>query len=299
MGIVKKKTKAEIDAYGLAELGWDRVPTDIVEKSVTALMDLKGKKAIVTGAGGYGLGQACANRLASLGADVALVGHSSLERTEANAEVVRRRWNAKAIAVVGELTDYADTERVFAECHERLGGIDILINNSVAVSVGDFAAMSPAAIDHCVAGSFTMLTYCCRVVLDYMMPQRSGRIINISSIGGRAYHPNIALYNACKAGVIGLTRTLGAELISHGIRVNGVCPGVMLHDNLRAAFENPTDDPHNFYAREAVIQGFEYAAEGRVSLPEEVANMVAFLCTDAATYIVGQNFNHAGGQVLL
>jgi NAD(P)-dependent dehydrogenase (short-subunit alcohol dehydrogenase family) len=159
--------------------------------------------------------------------------------------------------------------------------------------------MTKQAIDFCIAGSFTMLVYSSRVVLDYMLPQGSGRIINISSIGGRMYHPGIALYNACKAGVIGLTRTMGAELIKHGIRVNGVCPGVMLHDKLREAFENPSDDPRNYYARESVVQGFEYAVENRVSLPEEVANFVAFLSSDAATYIVGQSFNHAGGQLLM
>ncbi|MDR0591878.1 MAG: SDR family oxidoreductase [Bifidobacteriaceae bacterium] len=233
----KRHSKEEINTCGLAELGWARAPVDIVEKPVAELMDLTGRKAVVTGAGGYGLGQACANRLASLGADVALIGHSSLERTEANAEVVRQRWGGKAIALVGELTDYEDTERVFKECDERLGGIDILINNSVAVSVGDFAKMTKSAIDFCIAGSFTMLVYSSRVVLDYMLPKHSGRIINISSIGGRMYHPGIALYNACKAGVIGLTRTMGAELIEQGIRVNGVCPGVMLHDKLREAFE--------------------------------------------------------------
>jgi len=208
----------------LKELGFDHVPTDIIEKRVTDLLDLKGKKAVVTGAGGPGLGQACANRLAGCGADVALID-LNLAGAERNAEEVRKRWGTRAIPLQGNAADWDDVRRFMRESHDKLGGIDILVNNAVMTDARPFETQTKEQIDLSVAGTLLMPLYCSRAVLDYMIPQRSGRIINISSVGGRIAHRNLVVYNACKSAVIGFTRNLAHEVARYGIYVLGVAPG--------------------------------------------------------------------------
>lgn len=280
----------------LKTIGFDRVPTWIIEKRVTELMDLRGKKAVVTGAGGVGLGRACANRLAGCGADVALID-LNLAGAEQNAEEVRKRWGTRAIPLKANLADWDDVQQVMRESHEKLGGIDILVNNSVMTDSRPFAMQTKEQIDLSVAGSLVMLLYCSRAILDYMIPQRSGRIINISSVGGRIQHRNLTVYNACKSGVIGFTRNLAHEVAGQGIYVLGVAPGIMLHPGLQQLFRE--DAPKEAQAgREALLEGFSYVQLGRVSIPEEVANMVAYLASDAASYMCGQTIDVAGGQFM-
>src|ERR1019366_3069619 len=101
------------------------------------------------------------------------------------------------------LADWDDVQRVMRESHDKLGGIDILVNNSVMTDSRPFATQTKEQIDASVEGSLVMLLYCSRAVLDYMIPQGSGHIINISSVGGRIAHRNLVIYNACKSGVIG------------------------------------------------------------------------------------------------
>ena len=277
----------------LKEMGFDLVPKWIIEKRVTELMDLRGKKAVVTGAGGTGLGQASSNRLAGCGADVALID-LNLEGAEQNAEVVSKRWGTKAIAIQGNLGDWEEVQRVMRESHDKLDGIDILVNNAVMTTAGPFEQHTKEEIDLSVSGSLVMTIYCARAVLDYMIPQRSGRIINISSVGGRIAHRNLTVYNTCKSGVIGFTRNLAHEVAHYGIYVLGVAPGIMMNDLLQSLFLNPTEETRG--GVEAMIEGFSHVQLGRVSIPEEVANMVAYLASDAASYMVGQTIDVAGGQ---
>ncbi|MDR1573199.1 MAG: SDR family NAD(P)-dependent oxidoreductase [Clostridiales Family XIII bacterium] len=294
----KSMTDAEIDSYGLEEIGWNRVPQDIVDKSVSDLVRLDGKKAIVTGAGGVGLGKATAGRLVAQGAEVVLMGHSSLEKTQKNADDIAKKWNGKTHAVVAELTDYADAERAFKEAVDKLGGrLDILVNNAVGMKSKAFDKMTAEEIQFTVNGTFASVAICCRVACDYMIPQGEGRIINISSEAARSHHPAMSLYSAAKAGVMGLTRTLSGELYGFGIVVNGVAAGVMLHEHLRHMFEHK--DPNKRYVREAMIKSCSEVIANRPSLPDEVANMVAYLSSPAASYIVGQNIMHGGGLVVL
>jgi 3-oxoacyl-[acyl-carrier protein] reductase len=282
--------------YTLKDLGWDRVPLDIVDKKVTDLMDLTGKKAIVTGAGGIGLGRAIAHRLAALGAEVVLAGiHDNVVSA---AEEVAKKWNAKTHAVMADLMDYEQVGRMFKEANEALGGrIDILVNNANKMIGGPFESMSYEDIRTSIDGPYASVVYCCRHVCDYMIPQKAGRIINISSESSqRAKNVDLSLYAASKAGVNGLTRSLAGELGRYGIIVNCVNPGIMAHSRLRSYFENP--DPRLDGARESITISLGDTLLGRVSIPEEVANTVAFLCTDAASYIVGQNIMNGGGTVV-
>ncbi len=288
--------KEMVESYGLKELGWDNVPTWIEGKKVTELMDLTGKTAIVTGAGGVGLGFAISNRLAGLGANVVMVDIS--EKVVEKAKLVSEKWNAKTHPIICDLMDFDAVAAMFKEASEWCGGkIDILVNNANFTVCGPFQNFTKEDIRTAVDGPYTSVIYCCRHACDYMIPQKSGKIINISSESSvRSKNVDMSIYAASKSGVNGLTRSLAGELAPYGITVNCVSPGVMLHSELRELFENPVDA--TLGVRKSMVVSTQDALLGRVSIPEEVANTVAFLCSDAASFIDGQNIMNGGGMVV-
>lgn len=277
-------------------LGFDRLPQHIIGMRVTELMDLSGKKAFVTGAGGDGLGQAIANRLAGLGADVALVGRT-LEKVEHRSREVEERWGVKTVAISADMSDWDQVHAALGEAHDALGGLDIMVNNPVMVAAGPFEQQTKAEIDLTVLGSLTMMMYGARAALDFLLPQGSGKIINIGSVGGRIQQRGLVVYNACKAGVIGFTRNLAHEVASRGVNVLAVAPGIMVNPMLK---QYVLEQPNNADAagrRGAIIEAITQQVQlGRASLPEESANVVAFLATEAADYLCGQTIDVAGGQ---
>ncbi|MCU1394799.1 MAG: 3-oxoacyl-(acyl-carrier-protein) reductase [Ilumatobacteraceae bacterium] len=279
----------------------DAIPLNTIGMRVTDVMSLKGKKAIVTGGAGVNLGQAIVNRLAGLGADVAVVdlepksaaayqeaiGRAPGPNAEELAATVAERWGVNTIGIFGNMLDWDDIHRAMADCNERLGGVDILVNSAVDTYVGSLATVSKADIDRGVAGTLIGPMYSCRAALDYMIPQGYGRIVNIGSEAARTALPELGLYGACKAGLQAYNRYLGKEVARLGVLVNGVNPGSMwgpdrelLPDSWQGLYD---------HGRTA-IQRYE--------LPEEVANMVAFLASDAASCMVGVTIDMGGGMSL-
>ncbi|UGQ11750.1 SDR family oxidoreductase [Yinghuangia sp. ASG 101] len=276
-------------------MGFDRLPTDIVDRRVGELLDLSGRKAIVTGAGGDGLGQATANRLAGSGADVALIGRT-FSKVEKRAAEIEKRWGVKAYPILGDLSDWDQVHRAVRESREVLGGLDIMVNNPVMSTAGAFEHHTKEDIDGTVHGSLTMVMYSAHAALEHMVPQGSGRIINISAVGGRVQQPGLTAYCASKAGVIGFTRNLAHEFAPRGITVLGVAPGIMIKPEMREYVLNPRNDAQRA-ARGTILNSIRHQVQlGRVCLPEEVANMVAYLASDAANYMCGQTIDVAGGQ---
>ncbi len=276
-------------------MGFDRLPTHIIGKRVTELMDLTGKKAIVTGAGGGGLGQAIANRLAGLGADIAMIDINE-DGAKAKAAEVADRWGTRAIPFQADLSDWDQVHDVVRASAEALGGLDIMVNNPVQVVSDAFENHTKADIDYTVHGSLTMLMYGAHAAIEHFLPQGHGRIINIASVGGRIQHRGLTVYNAAKSGVIGFTRNLAHEYALRGINVLGVAPGLMINPLLRDILANASDE-QSLAAKGSMLEAVDkYIQLGRVSLPEEVANMVAYLSTEAADYMCGQTIDVAGGQ---
>lgn len=276
-------------------MGFDRLPTHIIGKRVTELMDLTGRKAIVTGAGGGGLGQAIANRLAGLGADVAMIDINE-DGAKAKAAEVADRWGTRAIPFQADLSDWDQVHDVVRASAEALGGLDIMVNNPVQVVSDAFENHTKADIDYTVHGSLTMLMYGAHAAIEHFLPQGHGRIINIASVGGRIQHRGLTVYNAAKSGVIGFTRNLAHEYALRGINVLGVAPGLMINPLLRDILANASDE-QSLAAKGSMLEAVDkYIQLGRVSLPEEVANMVAYLSTEAADYMCGQTIDVAGGQ---
>lgn len=291
-----------VDAGSDPGIWWDeeRIPLDSIDKRVTDLLDLTGRKAVVTGGAGVNLGQACVNRLAGLGADVAVVDlkpdvaqESGRQRwstpsdAEAVAEAAAKKWGTNVIPVYGDVMEWNSIQSVMRECHDRLGGIDILVNNAADAAIGDFATMTPENIERCMRGVLLGPLLCTRAVLDFMIPQGSGRIINIGSEASLSAMPNLTVYGSMKAGLNTFTKFAGKELAQHGIRMLGVSPGGMWGPGRRP----PNDQWGSLYplARTA-IQRYE--------LPEEVANMVAFLASDASSSMVGAMVEMGGGMAI-
>ncbi|HNM83751.1 MAG TPA: SDR family NAD(P)-dependent oxidoreductase [Mycobacterium sp.] len=283
------------DAEAIAALNLDSLPRHIIDKRVTDLMDLSGKRAFVTGAGGDGLGQAIANRLAGLGADVALIGRT-FEKVERRAKEIETRWGVKAFPVRADMSDWDQVHDAVRTAHGELGGLDIMVNNPVMVVGGPFENHTKEDIDHTVLGSLTMMMYGAHAALQFMLPQGSGKIINIGSVGGRIQQRGLVVYNSCKSGVIGFTRNLAHEVASRGVNVLGVAPGIMIKPEMIEYLTNPTT-PAQLAGRGAILEAITTQVQlGRASLPEEAANMVAFLATEAADYLCGQTIDVAGGQ---
>ncbi|MGV0698883.1 SDR family NAD(P)-dependent oxidoreductase [Mycolicibacter sinensis] len=282
-------------AAAIAALNLDKLPTHIVDKRVTELMDLTGKKAFCTGAGGDGLGHAIANRLAGLGADIALVGRT-FEPLRRRAHEIKDRWGVETLPVQADMSDWDQIHRAVGEAHDKLGGLDIMINNPVMVAAGPFERQTKDQIDLTVLGSLTMMMYGAHAALEYLLPQGSGKIINIGSVGGRVQQRGLTAYNACKSGVIGFTRNLAHEVAPRGVNVFCVAPGIMIKEQMKRYLLDPQDE-QQAAGRGAIIESITHQVQlGRASLPEEAANMVAFLASDAASYMCGQTIDVAGGQ---
>jgi 3-oxoacyl-[acyl-carrier protein] reductase len=243
---------------------------------------LQGKVAIVTGAS-RGIGKATALALAAQGAAVVVNYASSSGAADAVvAEIVQA--GGSALALGADVSQSEDVDRLFEATIEKFGRIDVLVNNAgitrdtllLRMKLEDWQAV----IDLNLTGVFL----CTRAASKIMLKQRSGRIINITSVSGQVGNAGQANYSAAKAGVIGFTRTVARELASRGITVNAVAPGFI------------ATDMTNDLKSEPILAMIPLNRYGQ---PEDVAGMIEFLAaSSAAGYITGQVFNVDGGMVM-
>jgi NAD(P)-dependent dehydrogenase (short-subunit alcohol dehydrogenase family) len=275
----------------VARFGLDRLPFDQVGKSLAELVDLGGRRAVVTGGGGADLGQAICHRLARLGAAVAVLDVDKAGAEQVATEIVGR--GGEAIAVHADVTDWDGIHAAMQTVADELGGMDVLVNNAGGALRlhAPFREMTKEGFERQVGVNLLGVVFATRAALDHLASAGRGRVINIASEGGKIGLPNIAVYNACKSGVIGLTRNLAVELAPDHVSVVAVCPGIMMGPHAIERFRAATGSPSTATLGIAM----QRITIGRVSLPEEVANVVAFLASDAGSYVHGTAVSVGGG----
>jgi 3-oxoacyl-[acyl-carrier protein] reductase len=244
-------------------------------------MNLNGKVGLVTGAS-RGIGRACAIKLALLGARVAVNYHT---RASAADEVVReiKSSGGDATAIQGDVSQFTVAQQVVGATMSTYGRLDILVNNAGTTRDALLATMKEDDFDAIIQQNLKSVFNCCRAAVRQMIAQRYGRIVNMTSMGGLIGIPGQTNYAAAKAGIIGFTKAMAKEYGGRNIAVNAVSPGLIPTD-LTAGLPQEVKD--------ALVR---LTALGRIGSVEEVANVVAFLASDEASYITGQVIAVDGG----
>lgn len=246
-------------------------------------MRLDGKVAIVTGAAG-GIGLATARRFVAEGASVVLADLDPVRTAQARATVDPGGEHSLALAV--DVTDRPSIDAMVAATRERFGRIDVLINNAGVTQDARLVRMSDSQFDRVIAVNLKGVFECTQAVIETMLAQGSGVILNASSVVGLYGNFGQTNYAATKAGVIGFTKTWARELGPKGIRAVAVCPGFV---------RTPILDS----IPEAVMtKMIEKVPLGRLGQPEEIASVYAFLASDDASYINGAVIEVSGGIML-
>lgn len=244
---------------------------------------LDGKVAIITGSS-RGIGKAAALALAEQGGKIVVNYARSSQAADAVVAEIEKK-GGEALALQADVSNADQVDAIVKATLDKFGRIDVLVNNAGITRDTLLLRMKPEDWQAVIDLNLTGVFLCTRAVSKVMLKQRSGRIINISSVAGLMGNPGQANYSAAKAGVIGFTKTIAKELAPRGVTANAVAPGFIATDM--------TEDLKN---TEEILR---YIPLGRYGQPEEVAGLIRFLAADpAAAYITGQVMNVDGGMVM-
>src|SRR3989441_3135194 len=252
-------------------------------------MFLEGKTALVTG-GSRGIGRAIALGLASEGADVAVTYFRNRQDAEQTTAAIRDQGR-RTLLIRTNLADGKDIETLFEEMRAAWGGLDIFVSNAVSATLRPALELESRHWDHVLSANLTAFFECSRRSVQ-LMNSGPGKIIAISSLGSRRCVPGYAALGVAKAGIEALARYLAVELAEKDISVNVVCPGIVETQALQA-FAHVVPDLEHY--KQSVV---ERTPAKRMGLPEDVAGIVAFLCSPQAGWIRGQTIIADGGLSL-
>ena len=247
-------------------------------------MLLSGKVALVTG-GSRGIGRAIAIRLAAEGAKVA-VNYAGNKAAAEEVKAIIEKQGGTAHLIQADVSDASAACEMVERIHAELGGLDILVNNAGITRDTLLIRMKDEDFDAVIGTNLKGVYACTKAAAKIMTKQRSGRIVNLSSVVGEIGNIGQTNYAAAKAGVIGFTKAAAKEFAARGITVNAVAPG-FIDTDMTAVLKDSI--------REKLIENIPLGALGK---PEHVADAVIFLVSDAASYITGQTLNVDGGMVM-
>jgi NAD(P)-dependent dehydrogenase (short-subunit alcohol dehydrogenase family) len=258
------------------------------KKEASMLISFENKVVLVTGAAS-GLGLATAKAFAESGASVALADWSEDAVRTATDELTAQGY--KAIAIRCDVADDAQVEAMVAQTVDTFGRLDVAYNNAGVQNVlAETADTTREDYDHVMGINLRGEWSCMKFELRQMRKQGSGAIVNCSSLGGLVGGAERGIYHAAKHGILGLTKSAALEYAARGIRINAICPGLIW---------TPMADQMVAGGQGDALKAMEKAVPmGRVGRPEEIANAVLWLCSDAASYVTGQSISVDGGFVM-
>jgi len=245
---------------------------------------LEGEVAIVTGSS-RGIGAATAVKLASEGADLVINYNNDKQSAEETARQVLNQGR-KALIVQGNVADSSDAKNLIKKAVSKFGKIDILVNNAGITRDGLLLRMKEKDFDSVIDVNLKGTFNCTKNAIRYMMKQRHGKIVNLSSVVGSMGNAGQANYAASKAGIVGFSKAIAREVSKRGININTISPGYI-----------QTDMTQNLSSevKEEMLNSIPLERFGEV---EEVANVIMFLVSPLASYINGQNINIDGGMLM-
>lgn len=242
------------------------------------------KVAIVTGAS-RGIGKACALRLAKSGMDV-VVNYNSSETEAMKVVDAIKEMGQEAIAIKANVSDRKEVGTLFREAFKHFGHIDVLVNNAGVVDDAYLLMLNMDSLDRSFDINVKGYFYCCQQAALKMFKQKSGKIVNVSSVSSKLALAGQSVYSATKGAVNSMTATLAKELAPYGIQVNAVAPGFIATEMIDAIPEEKKEQ----YLKDIPM--------GRLGSVEEVADVVDMLCSDATSYVTGQVIVMDGGLSL-
>ncbi|WP_341279035.1 SDR family oxidoreductase [Paenibacillus sp. FSL H8-0537] len=254
-------------------------------------LGMQGKRAIVTG-GSKGIGLATALRLAAEGAEVAIVARQEGSLQEA-AERIEQATGKRPLIISADVSVEAEVQRAVAEVVQQLGGVDILVNNAGTSAALPFDKVEPDAWAADLDLKLYAAIHFTRAALPYLRKAGGGAIVNVTAIGGKTPAGSSLPTSVSRAAGLALTKAMSKDLAGDGIRVNAVCIGLIRSDQIERMWKQSASD----------LSWEEFAASprhdiplGRIGNPEEAANVIAFLVSEAASFVTGTSVNIDGGK---
>ncbi len=244
---------------------------------------------IVTGAAG-GIGRAVAWKLAETGHDIALFDIDT-KGLEVTAHGVTER-SGKALVQAGSVTERPSIRQFVDHVAAEFGRIDVLVNNAGILRAAPFLDTTETDWHATFSINLDGAFHFCQAVLPHMVAAKMGSVVNMASWTGKKGVPNHAAYSASKFALIGLTQVMAGEMGVHGVRVNAVCPGIIVETGMRDVAEKSFREQG---LPDAATRTRDSVPMKRPGYPAEIAETVSFLCSDAAAYITGESINITGG----